>query len=62
MAEHPAAPAAAAGPHLVATAALAAVAVILAVTAMMSSEHRIHSMRFDISKDMATKDRFQDIS
>jgi hypothetical protein len=61
MTEHAAAPATAAGPHLLA-AALAAVAVIVAMTAMMSSEHRIHSIGFDISKDMAIKDRFQDIS
>jgi hypothetical protein len=62
MTEHAAAPAAPAGPHLVAAAALAAMALIVAMTAMMSSEHRIHSKGFDISKDMAIEDRFQDIS
>jgi hypothetical protein len=62
MTEHAAAPATAAGPHLLAAAAIAAMALIVAMTAMMSSEHRIHSIGFDISKDMANEDRFQDIS
>jgi hypothetical protein len=62
MPPHPAATAAAAGPHFVAAAAIAAVAMFVAMTAMMSSKHRTHSIGFDISQDMVPGDRFQDIS